>query len=99
MFELIDHCSEFNSPKGENYWTGAKWSAACTNYVWCPGKEIIGPDVKWKKGFPKSGSGSCVGIHLGNSNPDENGLYNGKCSEITKLFCIVSDHSQFKCRM
>jgi hypothetical protein len=58
--------------------------------VWCPDKEIIGPDAKWKKGFPKAGAGDCVGIHMGSSNPDDNGFFNAKCTESMKLFCIVS---------
>jgi hypothetical protein len=89
---LLKFLSETNPSEGVKYWIAAKWSAACKNYVWCPDKQIVGPDVKWKKGFPKTSGGSCVGIHLGNPNLEENGLFNGKCSDIIKYYCIVSEH-------
>jgi hypothetical protein len=78
-----------NPAIGVRYWISAKWSPACNKYVWCPDKEIVGDDAKWKKGFPKTGAGECVGIHMGSSKPEENGLFNGKCSEVLKMFCIV----------
>jgi hypothetical protein len=59
--------------------------------VWCPDKEVVAADAKWKKGFPKAGAGDCVGIHIGNPNPENNGFFNAKCSEVMKLFCIVSE--------
>lgn len=90
------NCWSENPADGVKYWIGAKWSVKCNNYVWCPDKEILSSDIKWKKGYPKTGGGLCVGIHLGNSKPEENGLFNGKCSDVTRYFCIVSEHWKYQ---
>jgi hypothetical protein len=83
-FELL----EMNPSTGVKYWTSGKWSKACNKYVWCPDKEILGDDAKWKKDYPKAGNGDCLGIYMGSSKPENNGLFNGKCSEQTNFFCI-----------
>jgi len=71
------------------FWTSGRYSKACDKYVWCPEKEIIGPDAKWKKGYPKLEAGQCVAIQLGHSNPDENGFFNQKCADASYFFCHV----------
>jgi hypothetical protein len=58
--------------------------------VWCPEKEIFSDDVKWKKDYPKAGAGDCIGIYMGSASPERNGLFNGKCTEQTNFYCIVS---------
>jgi hypothetical protein len=70
------------------FWTSGYYASSCgKKYVWCPDKEIISQDAKWKKGFPKSGEGNCVALQIGSKNPDEDGLFNSKCEKRVLAFC------------
>jgi hypothetical protein len=70
-------------------WTSGKYAPSCDKYVWCPDKEIISQDAKWKKGFPLAGAGDCVALQIGSKNPDEDGLFNSRCEISEMAFCVA----------
>lgn len=69
-------------------WTSGRYATSCDKYVWCPDKEVIS-DTKWKKGFPKADAGNCVALQTGSKNPEDDGLFNKKCSDSLSIYCTV----------
>jgi hypothetical protein len=69
-------------------WTSGRYAKSCDKYVWCPDKEVISDD-QWKKGYPKADAGKCVALQSGSKNPEDNGLFNKKCTDSLSMFCSV----------
>ncbi|XP_065353650.1 uncharacterized protein LOC135948354 [Cloeon dipterum] len=72
------------------FWTSAMYAQECDSYVWCPEKELVGPQLKWRQGFPNRDFGDCVAIQTGVGKQEENGLFNFNCTTEINFMCLGS---------